>query len=588
MTGLTNQQVKDTLDGLLEQLRGFDHGSEDPAKTALEDQVAAVCRDLEPNFIGPSWKRNPDGSWLLPKHTLGWEILGWCARYLRSFTDESLPLKLTPEQARLILWWYAVDERGKFIYRTGTIQRMKGAGKDPLLAVICLVEWVGPCRFSRWHPLTGKPVAMAETDSLVQVAAVSQDQTKNTSDLFGRLVSQEMRDRYRIQKFSTSSEIIRARDGRQQIKMVTSSPRALEGNRSTFVLMNETHHWVEGVGGVAMYETVHGNVTKGGGRGARFLAITNAYLPGEDSVAERLRNQYEKIKDRPDFLEFGMLYDSIEAHPLVPMHPAALRVVVPKICGDAYWLDPEAIIMAIRQSSISPSRSRRMWLNQIVSSEDSLHSEADWKQMESDDYLKPGDTITLGFDGGRTDDSTALVAMRTDGLFVPLGIWEKDMDGWVVPRDAVHSAVASAFKTYNVVAFFADVNLWERDIEDWHTLYGETLKVRAVDAGNAVGWDMRKIQTATRAHEKLLAAIRDRKIKWSLSVNPELVGTMRRHFLNTYRDENNVGVYVRKISRESPRKIDAYMALVLAHEAMNKYRIKKPVDRAENELWMLG
>lgn len=586
MTTLTVQQIKAALDEVLEQLRGFDPGSEDPAKVALEDQVAAICRDLEPDFIGPSWKRNPDGSWFLPERSLGWEILGWCARYLRSFDDESKPLKLTPEQARLILWWYAVDERGKFVYRTGTLQRLKGWGKDPLLAVICLVEWVGPCRFSHWHALTGEPVAKAETDSLVQVAAVSQDQTKNTSDLFGRLVSQEMREKYRIQKFSTSSEIIRARDGRQQIKMVTSSPRALEGNRSTFVLLNETHHWVEGVNGIAMYETIDGNVTKSGGRGARYLAITNAYLPGEDSVAERLRNQYESIRDRLDFADFGVLYDSIEAHALVPMHPAALRVVVPRICGDARWLDPEVIIQSIRQSSISPCRSRRMWLNQIVASEDALHSEADWKQMECEEYLKPGDTITLGFDGGRTDDSTALIAVRTDGLFVPLGIWEKDTDGWVVPRDAVHSAVASAFKTYNVVAFFADVNLWERDIEDWHTLYGEKLVVRAVDAGNAVGWDMRSKQKATLAHEKLLAAIRDRKLKWSLQVNPEMVSIMRRHFLNTYRDENNVGVYFRKISRESPRKIDAYAALVLAHEAMNKYLIKgKKPENKGSRVW---
>lgn len=456
--------------------------------------------------------------------------------------------------------------------------------------MICLVEFVGPCRFSHWNPLTGKPVAKAEENSLVQVAAVSQDQTKNTSTLFGSLVSDEMKQKYRIAHFTIATQEIRARDGRQRIVMVTSNPKSLEGARSTFVLMNETHHWIEGNAGIAMYETIDGNVTKSGGTGSRYLAITNAYLPGEDSVAERIRGDYEELKDRYDFLDFGILYDSIEAHPLVPMHPVALHIVVPKICGDAWWLDPESILMSIRKKSIAASRSRRMWLNQIVSAEDALFGENDWKAMECEDYLKPGDTITLGLDGSKSDDSTALLALRTDGLMVPLGIWEKDSEDWRVPTASVHSAVALAFKTYNVVAFFADVKFWENDIESWHEQYGDQLKIKSVDAGNAIAWDMRGANNkrATLAHEKLLAAIQDRKLKWSLSVNPELVGALRRHFLNVFRDENNTGVYFRKISRGSARKIDAYAALLCAHEAMNKYKIKKPVEKAANELWMLG
>lgn len=125
---LTQKQIKETLDDLLEKLRAFEPGVEDPSKTALEDQLGAIVRDLEPDFIGPAWQKTEDGKWLLPEYTLGWEILGWCARYLRHFKDDTKPLQLTPEQARLILWWYAVDERGKFVYRTGTLQRLKGWG----------------------------------------------------------------------------------------------------------------------------------------------------------------------------------------------------------------------------------------------------------------------------------------------------------------------------------------------------------------------------------------------------------------------------------------------------------------------------
>ena len=586
----TVKQTKDLIDRILEDLKEFDPGVEDPEKDRLEAELASVVDTLEPNFIGPTWQKNPDGTPYLParNRSLGWQILAWCKKYLLHFKGPDRPIELTKEQQRFILWFYAIDENGRWLYDSGVLQRLKGHGKDPIASVISVVEFVGPCRFDGWDAF-GLPKARAELSSHVQVAAVNQEQTKNTSKFFLKIISRQLKAEYSILPFTSSTETIKARDGLQNLQMVTSSPRALEGARSTFVLLNETHHWIEGNQGIAMYETIDGNVTKGAG--TRYLSITNAFLPGEDSVAERQRNDYELNKDRPDFWTFRFLYDSIEAHELVPMHPVALRVTIPKIRGDAVWLDVEKILVSIRKDSIANSRSRRMWLNQVVSSEDALWTEADWRMLESDLYLKAGDTITLGFDGGRTDDSTALMAIRvSDLLSVPLGIWEKDGEGWVVPREAVHSTIALAFRTYNVVAFFADVNLWEHDILEWHSLYGEKLKVKAVDAGNAIGWDMRGTHNprVTTAHERLMSAIIERKVKWSLSVNPELVGTMRRHFLNVYRRENNTGVHFRKVREDSPRKIDCYAAWVAAYEAMVKYRTKAPQERPTGQLWMLG
>lgn len=77
-----------------------------------------------PSFIGPTWQKDANGNWLLPEFTLGWEILGWVAEWL-TFSD-GRPWMATPEQARFILWFYAVDMRGKFKYRKAVLQRMKG------------------------------------------------------------------------------------------------------------------------------------------------------------------------------------------------------------------------------------------------------------------------------------------------------------------------------------------------------------------------------------------------------------------------------------------------------------------------------
>ena len=71
------------------------------------------------------------------------------------------------------------------------------------------------------------------------------------------------------------------------------------------------------------------------------------------------------------------------------------------------------------------------------------------------------------------------------------------------------------------------------------------------------------LQRVTRAHERLVTAIFDGKIRHDGD------RSLRRHVLNVFRRENNYGVSFGKQSRESKRKVDLYAALMLAHEAMH-------------------
>lgn len=518
---------------------------------------------LDPIYHGPTWARNPDGSWKLPAKTLGWEIAGWCAEYL--LADDGGPWKFTPEQLRFVLWWYAVDEySGRFKYRTGVFQRMKGHGKDPLLAVLCLVELVGPSRFSHWDE-NRNPVGKAHPRAWVQVTAVNQAQTTNTMSLIPGLMSDHFKQVYGIKE---GAVLIRANRGRCRLEAVTSSYRALEGKRTTFTLLNETHHWVKGNNGHLMYETIDGNATK---KDSRYLAITNAFLPGEDSVAEKMRDHYEKILEGRA-IDVGFLYDSIEAHPKTPLTPEALRVVLPKIRGDSVWLNVETIIQSIQNTTISVARSRRMWLNQVVADEDALYDYSQWKPLERPDAtLKPGDEIVLGFDGGKTDDATALVCIRvSDQTAFVLGVWERpdgpQGENWEVPRHAVDSAVHEAFRLFTVKGFYADVALWESYIADWTEQYGERLLVKAAEK-SAIGWDMRGSQKrSTQAHERLMSSIFNQKLFHDGDL------TLRRHLLNAHRNNTPYGVSFRK--GDERRKIDAYAALMLAHEALYDLRTR--------------
>lgn len=540
------------------------------------DEVKA----LEHIFIGPTWSRNSDGGWCLPELTLGWEIAMWCTKWLRGMDGKAW--KFTPEQLRFVLWWYAVDERGRFNYRTGVLQRMKGWGKDPLLAVISLVELVGPSRPAvdpetgyifrhQGGPLMGLPIGKAHPQAWVQVTAVSQTQTETTMSMFPLLMTDEFIAHFNIKP---GAELIRAHGGKQRLQAVTSSYRAIEGKRTTFTLKNETHHWVTGNDGHKMSETIDGNATK---MASRWLSITNAYLPGEDSVAEREREAWQKVQDGLA-VDNRMLYDSIEANPLTPLTPEALEVVVPIIRGDAVWLSVEDIILSVLQTHIAPSRSRRMYLNQIVAAEDALFGPQHWGPLERRGArLEPGDEIVMGFDGGKTDDSTVLVAIRVKDRVAFLLHHQQRPDnwptgegapGWEVDRTKVDSAVHEAFKAYKVRGFYCDTALWESYIDDWAEAYGKQMLAKA-PGGHPMSWDMRaSLKRSTLANEALMRSIFDQKLFHD--GNPIL----RLHLLNARRRTNNYGVSFGKESRESPRKVDAYAALLLAHEALRDLRVR--------------
>lgn len=529
---------------------------------------------LVPSYIGPTWQRDDDGQFVLPALTLGWEIAGWCHEYLlHPDSDESnpMPWEFTLEQLRFTLWWYAIDETGRFINRTGVLQRLKGWGKDPLLAVISLVELVGPSRFSHFDA-DGNPVGKAHPAAWVQVVATSQSQTVNTFEMFPRLMSKQFIADFDI---DAGKELIRARGGRCRIVAVTSNYRTLEGARTTFTLLNETQHWVKGNGGVEMYNTIQSNATKGSNR---LLAITNAYLPGEESVAEKMRRAHTDIVEgrSPDV---GFLYDSVEADPKTPLTPEGIMYAIPLVRGDSVWLDPLSIMAEVLKTDVSPARSRRMWLNQVVADEDALFEEHDWDDLRIvGGQLHPGDDIVLGFDGGKTDDATALVAIRIrDGFAQPLLIEERpaSLDYWEVNREKVDAAVHSAFQTYTVKAFYADVSLWESYIANWSARYGPQLLVKGPDlGGNAIGWDMRgATKRVTMANEMLMQTILDGNICHGDESNPLNV-VLRRHLLNARRRENGYGVSFGKESRESPKKVDAYAALMIAFAALNDLRQK--------------
>lgn len=399
----------------------------------------------------------------------------------------------------------------------------------------------------------------------MQTAAVSFTQTKNTTTLFPIYFTRAAIEEYEIDLGKT---IIYGHHGAQRIEAVTSSPATLEGARATFVLKNETHHWLANNEGHAMDAVIDRNAAKAPDAAARALAITNAYEPGEESVAQVAREAYEDIVAGKS-VDVGFLYDSLEAPPEATLDIDTLPETLTAIRGDATWLDIPRIIQTIMDKRNPPSRSRRFWLNQIVATEDAWVTPAEWDVLADKTItVEKGELITLGFDGSITDDNDALMGCRiSDGFVFTLGVWDPEKFGGEAPREAIDGAVQQAFGYYDVVAFFSDLHPWESYVDKWQQEHGRTLCARAT-AKHAIAWDMRGNQkTFTLEGAELV----HNEITEKVVFRHDGDARVRQHVHNARRRPNNYGVSFGKEARESKRKVDALAALILARMARRAY-----------------
>lgn len=507
----------------------------------------------------------PDG---LPKHTLGWAILAWAFKYLAQpdGPDAGEAFLFTDEQMRLLLWWYAVDDNGRFLYNSGVIRRMKGWGKDPLAAAMCLIELCAPTAFSHFDE-NGHAVGKPQPAPWVQVAAVSRDQTRNTFTLFPTMCSARLISDYGL---DIHKEIIHKKGG-GRIEAVTSSPKSLEGGRSHFVIMNETQFWLENNNGHEMAGAIQGNVAKGRGGSFRRLSICNAHRPGEESIAERDYEAFEKIAGgQSNFSKF--FYDALEAPADTDMENyESLERGLTVARGDSTWLDVPRLIEEIADPRTIRSEARRKYLNQIVAAEDAWITPWEWDQCAVTSLrLRPGDQITLGFDGSRGRDHTALCACRIDdGAIFLLEAWNPDSypDG-KIPTVSVDKAVRRAFDLYDVVSFRADVKEFESYIDQWAADFRKQLIVKA-SAGHLIAYDMR----SKAKREFLLECERFRDAVIEANLRHDGNAILRQHILNARQRPSDTYdmIGIGKESKDSPRKIDAAVTAVLAFGARQEY-----------------
>jgi hypothetical protein len=508
----------------------------------------------------------------LPDLTLGYEAIDWIegrrlGERFRGLIQPNGPLAgraftLTRDQGRFLLWWYALDEDGRWLYNHGVRRRAKGSGKSPFAAVLALTEFCGPVRLRDFDPkrpggCVGKSVDMP----LVQIAATAESQTANTMRMVRAFAPKgsELVIRYELDHGKT--RYYKIPEG--TLEVITSSATAAEGGEGSFIVADETEHWKPSNGGVELAATLADNLAKSG---SRMLETSNAWVPGIESVAEATWDAWLAQEEGRTRGRTKILYDAAIAPPDTDLaDPESLRAGLEHVYADCPWVDVDSIMERIWSPRSRPDDSKRKYLNWPTAAEDAWVASNEWSRLaEPSIKVAAGADIVLFFDGSKSRDATALLGCEVDsGHVFTLGVWEPDPndDDDTVDAADVDRVVMQTFEKYRVLAFFADVKEWESfALTEWPNRYKDQLIEWAVPNGKPpqpIACDMRshKVEFA-RAAEACQQEIEN------CDFTHDGDARTARHVVNARRRPYQAWVSVGKESPDSPRKIDAAVCVI--------------------------
>nr|BFF26855.1 hypothetical protein GCM10025732_48200 [Glycomyces mayteni] len=182
-----------------------------------------------------------------PPLTLGYEVAAWVMKYLKqpNGPKAGMPFRFVDSQMQFLLWWYSLDEDGRWLYQRAVRRLAKGSGKSPFAAMLSMVEFLGPVRFDGFaHDdmnrvmdlpphlrVRGKSVRMP----WVQIVATSEAQTHNTMRVV-RAVSGKGSKVQRAYSLDVGkTQLFLPPEG--TLEAVASSFRTLEGRRRPLSLL---------------------------------------------------------------------------------------------------------------------------------------------------------------------------------------------------------------------------------------------------------------------------------------------------------------------------------------------------------------
>jgi hypothetical protein len=458
-----------------------------------------------------------------------------------------------------------------FVYRRGLLAGPQKIGKGPKTASHVCLEGVGPALFAGWAGRDegyacsdfgcgcgweyayerGEPRGMPWPTPLIQITAVSEEQTDNIYGALRPMIEQgPLADV--IPK--TGEEFIRLPGG-GRIDTVTSSARSRLGQRVTFVPQDEVGLWTKSNKMADVADTQYRGLA---GMGGRASLTTNAWDPSENSVAQQqfessATDVYRQFVQPPGHLSYRNKQERRKIHRIV--YGEALKENGGHVDLDS--IEAEAADLLERD----PAQAERFFGNRIVYGAGHFIDGEVWDSRAAWRLVPRGTPVVLGFDGSDVDDWTGIRAETGDGYqFTPTygpdsrpAIWNPAEFGGQVPRLEVAAALDEIMTFFRVVRMYGDPPGWTSEMDAWSEMYGDKVVIR---------WATYRTVQMHAANERLLTDV----TKADSSFSHDGCPTTSIHVKNTRKAPRPGQRYVLAKASQT-QKIDLTVCSVLAHEA---------------------
>jgi hypothetical protein len=536
----------------------------------------------------------PQAEYVVDFPTL-WVAIDWTERHciIPDRDQKGQPFVHYDWQLWVSVNWYRIKPKAKvgdfataFFYRRVQIVGPQKYGKGPGAAALIVAQARGPVVFDGWAEggevydcadhgcgcgwtytyRAGEPMGRPWATPLIQLTGTSDDAIDRNA--YGYVKSML---RYGpLADQVTVGEVFTRLPNDGLIETVTSSSLSRLGNPIIFALQDETGTYTDTNKLRKVAETQRRGAA---GMGGRTLETTNAWDPGEDSVAQRT---YEaKAKDIFRFWRNPDAEPSLMREDGTPFRfsnkrerRAILRWVYQGAAHVESQLDGiEAEALELMEKD--PGQAERFFGNRALSGHGVWLVPERWNSRKRIQVIEPKIQVVGGFDGSDIDDLTGFrLETREAYQFTPTFpdgrpmIWDPADYQGKVPRTDVNAAMAHIAATYHLVRLYGDPPYWESEMDAWAELYDD----EAQGKHRIIRWYTRRPTQMHAACERLYVDLG----KADSGFWHDGCEITRLHVEAAHRfprpAADNPGRYILRKPGDG-RKIDMTIPSVLAHEA---------------------
>jgi phage terminase large subunit-like protein len=463
----------------------------------------------------------------------------FCREHLTHWVDawEGKPVELEPFQRRMMGEALAYDQDGWPVWRSVVLIMPRKNGKTTLLAAYAIYR-----------------LLTSEGSPQILLTASSDKQAGRLYEACANF----------IRRSPVLSELVRVRDyigeikredGQGVIYRMSSDPARLHGYNPSLVVCDELASWT-----TPSLQRAYAALTSGGGarQAPQVFTITTAGEAHEraSSILGRLLDgalEHGAVQ-RKRGLQIARHHDAqtlLYNHEAPTVDPHDVRAM--KAANPASWISEDFLRRQAHNDELTDAQVLQLHGCVWATAERTWIAPHAWKDRGCERELEVGETVILGFDGSERRDSTVLSAATLDGFVYVLRAWERPTGAgsdWRIPRREVHAAIAQAFERFDVLELAVDPPGWYSEIDQWMELYGEKV----------VEFDTKQSTRMAPACERFRAGTLNHHL--SHAHQP----TLAVHVGNCVAKETPSGVLVTKEHPDSPKKIDAAVASVIAYD----------------------